>query len=143
MTTVKEKDSENQNPCFYNTEAEQIILGKLLENAGWYLDRMNVKGGYFYEEAHRRIFDYIAKTYRNNKISPDSVVCKNFFDSDEILKQIGGSNYIGILLSVSTGIFDVLSYAKLIQDLYFKRQFKELLVETWKETKNLQIDSET
>jgi replicative DNA helicase len=106
------------------------------------LDKYPMKSSYFSEEAHRRVFEFIL-SQRNNNITADSVTLKNFFNTDEILRQIGGSNYLSIMLVVSTGILDYVSYCKLLQDFYIKRQFKELLLNHLKEVENLKLNSDT
>ena len=106
----------------YNIEAEQIILGKIIANNDYFLKIDEyLKEEYFYELAHKEIFNYIKRTLQKSSIVADSITLKNFFDNDEILSSIGGSNYLSILLSVSSGIVDVVSYAKLVQDLAIKR----------------------
>lgn len=111
----------------YNIEAEQIILGKIISNNDYYekieefLDEES-----FYELAHREIFKYVKKTIKKASIIADSITLKNFFDNNEVLASIGGSNYLSIILSMSAGIFDIVSYAKMVQDLYIKRKIIEI-----------------
>jgi replicative DNA helicase len=72
--------------------------------------------------AHREIYNYIAKFLQKSTIVADSVTLKNFFDTNEILLVVGGSNYLSLLLSTSSGIVDIVSYARMIQDLAIKRK---------------------
>ncbi|MDR0571873.1 MAG: replicative DNA helicase [Rickettsiales bacterium] len=117
---MQDEDKEYKN--LYNIEAEQIILGKIISNNEYFIRVADyLKEEFFYELAHREIYKYISNTVQKSTIVADSITLKNFFDGNEILYSIGGSNYLSILLSISTGIFDVLSYAKLIQDLAIKR----------------------
>ena len=115
--------SENKDfKGLYNIEAEQIILGKIISNNDYFIRVSEfLRAEYFYELAHKEIYKYITKTLQRGSIVADSVTLKNFFDTNEILSSIGGSNYLSILLSNSTGILDVVSYAKLIKDLATKR----------------------
>lgn len=107
----------------FNIEAEQIILGKIISNND-YLIKVNeiLIPEYFYELAHQEIYRYIIKTLQKSSIIADSITLKNFFDTNEILASIGGSNYLSILLSLSVGIVNIVDYAKLIQDLAIKRR---------------------
>jgi replicative DNA helicase len=115
-----QEDTERKG--LYNIEAEQIILGKIILNNDYFTKVADyLAEEYFYESAHREIYKYIANTIQKSSIVADSITLKNFFNSNEILTSIGGSNYLSILLVVSVGIFDVVSYAKLIQDLAIKR----------------------
>lgn len=107
----------------YNIDAEQIILGKIISNNDYY-SRVSdyLSDEYFYELAHKEIYKYISKVIQKSSIVADSVTLKNFFDTNEILSSIGGSKYLSILLSMSSGIVDIVSYAKIIQDLAMKRK---------------------
>lgn len=107
----------------YNIDAEQIILGKIISNNDYY-SRVSdyLSDEYFYELAHKEIYKYISKVIQKSSIVADSVTLKNFFDTNEILLSIGGSKYLSILLSMSSGIVDIVSYAKIIQDLAMKRR---------------------
>lgn len=113
---------ENNFKNLYNIEAEQIILGKIIFNNEYYI-KVNeyLKEEFFYELAHREIYKFISKTIQKSTIIADSVTLKKFFDTNEILVSIGGNNYLSIILNMSSGIVDVVSYAKLIQDLAIKR----------------------
>ncbi|MDR3078585.1 MAG: replicative DNA helicase [Rickettsiales bacterium] len=107
----------------YNIEAEQIILGKVIANNDYYGKISEyLQEDCFYELAHRELYSYLAKVIQKSTIVADSVTLKNFFDDNEILKVVGGSNYLSILLSTSSGIVDIVSYAKLIQDLAIRRK---------------------
>lgn len=121
---MEQKENKHENyKGLYNIEAEQIILGKIISNNDYYT-RINefLHEDYFYELVHKEIYKYIAKTIQKSSIVADSVTLKNFFDNNEIISSIGGSNYLSILLSVSSGIVDAVSYAKLVQDLAIKRK---------------------
>ncbi|MBR2140990.1 MAG: replicative DNA helicase [Rickettsiales bacterium] len=119
----EKKDNKNEYVGLYNIEAEQIILGKIISNNDYYT-KINeyLHEDFFYELAHREIYKYISATIQRSSIVADSITLKNFFDTNEIISSIGGNNYLSILLSMSSGIVDVISYAKLIQDLAIKRR---------------------
>ncbi|MDR2760248.1 MAG: replicative DNA helicase [Rickettsiales bacterium] len=122
----------------YNIEAEQIVLGKIISNNDYFIRVADyLREEFFYELAHQEIYKYINVTLQKSSIVADSITLKNFFDRSEILSSIGGSNYLSMLLSVSTGILDVLSYAKLIQDLAVKRNLviigEDMVVNAYKQ----------
>lgn len=116
-----QEDSSKES--LYNIDAEQIILGKIISNNDYY-SRVSdyLSDEYFYELAHKEIYKYISKVIQKSSIVADSVTLKNFFDTNEILLSIGGSKYLSILLSMSSGIVDIVSYAKIIQDLAMRRK---------------------
>ena len=111
----------------FNIKAEQTILGTIILNND-YLDRVIeiLKPEYFYEPIHKDIYEYIIKIIQRNGLSADSITLKNFFDSNKILNELGGSNYIDILINSAIGIVDILDYVKLIRDLFFKRKLSEI-----------------
>lgn len=117
------KKNENSYKGLYNIEAEQIVLGKIISNNDYFI-KVNdyLSEDFFYELAHKEIYKYISKTIQRSSIIADSITLKNFFDNNEILASIGGNNYLSIILSMSSGIVDIVSYAKLIQDLAIKRK---------------------
>lgn len=123
----------------YNIEAEQIVLGKIISNND-YLEKVSdiLSTEYFYEIAHQEIYKYIIKTLQKSSIIADSVTLKNFFDTNETLISIGGSNYLSILLNYSIGIVNIVDYAKLIQDLAIKRKLiilgEEIVTDVSKQT---------
>ncbi|MDR1494952.1 MAG: replicative DNA helicase, partial [Rickettsiales bacterium] len=107
----------------YNIEAEQIILGKIISNNDYHAKVSEcLQEDCFYELAHREVYNYISKVIHRSTIVADSVTLKNFFDTNEILQVVGGSNYLSTLLSVSSGIVDIVSYARLVQDLAVRRR---------------------
>ncbi|MDR2077531.1 MAG: replicative DNA helicase [Rickettsiales bacterium] len=107
----------------YNIEAEQIVLGRIISNNDYYLRIAEyLQEDYFYDLAHREIYRYIAKIIQKSSIIADSVTLKSFFDTNEILLSAGGSGYLSVLLGVSSGIVDIVSYAKLIEDLAIRRK---------------------
>jgi replicative DNA helicase len=112
-----------EQKSLYNIEAEQVILGRIISNNDYYVKVVDyLHEDYFYELAHREIYRYIAKIIQKSSIIADSITLKNFFDTNEILLAVGGSSYLSVLLSASSGIVDVVSYAKLIQDLAVRRK---------------------
>ena len=113
-------------PNIFNIEAEQIVLGALIINNDFY-DKIDfIKHIFFYEPAHQIIYDHIKNLISKNLLA-DSITLKAFFDNDDLLKTIGGSKYLSILLSMGAGIVDIVDYAKIIQDFYKKRCLYNLL----------------
>lgn len=113
----------SEQKILYNIEAEQIVLGKIIFDND-YFSRVSdyLKEEYFYEPAHQIIYKHISETIQRTAIIADSVTLQNFFKNNEILGAIGGKSYLTEILSKSSGIFDVVSYAKIIQDLSLRRE---------------------
>lgn len=114
---------EKEFKGLYNIEAEQIVLGKIILN-NEYINRVAdfLLPEFFYELAHQEVYKYITKTIHKSSIIADSITLKNFFDTNEILSSIGGSNYLSVLINSSVGIVNIVDYARLIQDLAIKRK---------------------
>ena len=107
----------------FNIEAEQTILGTILMN-NEYINRVVdiLLPEHFYEPANGKIYNQILHTVNKINIIANSVTLKQFFESDQDIKAIGGALYLSTLLSKATGIIDISDYAKLIHDLALKRK---------------------
>jgi replicative DNA helicase len=116
-------DENNNKGNLFNLEAEQIILGLIISNND-YLGKVEdvLKVEHFYETAHQKIYEYIRNTVLRSNIVADSVTLKLFFDSDALIRKIGGSDYIITLVKTASATVDAFSYANLIKDLFIKRR---------------------
>ena len=117
----------NNTNLLFNLEAEQVVLGKIITN-NEYFGKINeiLTEDCFYELAHRELFKYIEKTIQRISIVADSITLKSFFDGNEVLKAIGGNKYLSYLLNMSSGMIDIVDYAKIIKDLSVKRELSLL-----------------
>ncbi|MDD2839915.1 MAG: replicative DNA helicase [Rickettsiales bacterium] len=137
---------EIERPNLFNIEAEQAVLGTIILNND-YLGKVNdiLKGEDFYESAHQKIYDYIIQTTLKSNIVADSVTLKTFFQNDEEIKNIGGSNYLSILLNAGTGIIDIVDYAMVIKDLALKRNLvligEEIVNNSYKNSSNVKAQN--
>tara|TARA_Y100000389_G_scaffold101339_1_gene98113 strand:- start:7638 stop:9092 length:1455 start_codon:yes stop_codon:yes gene_type:complete len=106
----------------YNLEAEQVILGTIIMNND-YLNRVSefLLDEHFYEPAHQKIYDEIIHIVGNMNIVANNVTLKQFFSENADISGIGGMKYMAVLMDKATGIVDIADYAKLIYDLYLKR----------------------
>ena len=131
------EDIKLEKPNLFNIEAEQIVLGTIILNND-YLGKVNdiLKSENFYEPAHQKIYDYIIQTTLRSNIVADSITLKLFFDNDETISKLGGSNYLSVLLNMVAGIVDITDYAIIIKDLSLKRKLgllgEEMLNESYK-----------
>jgi replicative DNA helicase len=106
----------------HNIEAEQALLGALLvnnvvfEKVGELLQPAN-----FYDPVHGRIYGAIATLINRGQIA-DPKTLRGVFDNDPALTAVGGANYLVDLAANIVTIFNVEDYARLIQDLYLRRQ---------------------
>ncbi len=106
----------------FNIEAEQAVLGTIILN-NEYLNRVSefLREEHFYEPAHQKIYAQIIHNVEKVNIVANQITLKQFFESDESIKAIGGLIYLPTLLASASAIIDIADYGRLIQDLALKR----------------------
>ena len=122
----------------HNLEAEQDLLGAILVNndaaakvSGF------LKAEHFAGDVHRRIYDAATLLIERGEIA-DPVTLKSYFDRDEGLADIGGSQYLARLAASATTIINAENYGRLIYDLAMRRE----LILLGEEIVNTAYDSE-
>ena len=110
----------------HNIEAEQALLGALLVNNVVY-ERMGeiLQADHFYDPVHGRIYGAIATLINRGQIA-DPKTLRGLFDNDPALAALGGANYLVDLAANIVTIFNVQDYARLLHDLFLRRQLIEL-----------------
>jgi len=107
-------------------EAEAALLGVLLyDNEVFHKISSIVQAKHFYNPVHVRIFDAIARLIETGKLA-DAIVLKNRFSQDETLVDIGGVEYLALLLDNAPPTSTATEYAKLIFDLAMRRELIRL-----------------
>ncbi len=119
-----------ETPAFralpHNIEVEQGFLGALLVNND-VLDKVEdfLMPRHFHDPVHGRIFEAAIKFITNgNSVSP--VTLKTYFEHDEGLQQLGGTNYLSKLASNATTIINARQYGQTIYDLAIRRELIDL-----------------
>lgn len=108
----------------YSAEAEQALLGLLMtSNLAVYADvRDIIKPDDCYNPIHCQIMDRIFNLSRRGELA-DAIVLKNKFSRDKSLEDIGGVEYLALLLSNAPSAINVgKEYARLITDLAARRK---------------------
>ena len=105
-----------------NIIAEQMLLGHLLVD-NEILSKIHdfLNGEHFFDPLHKKIFAAVEMLTEKGVIA-SPVTLKNHFENDEMMKNRGGHEYLAELASLSTTIINPFDYAKIIYDLYLKRQ---------------------
>jgi len=107
-------------------EAEQALLGALLyDNEIYHRVSGIVQAKHFYNPIHLRIYESIASLIEHGKLA-DAIVLKNRFSQDETLVDIGGVEYLALLLDNAPPGSTATEYAKLIFDLAMRRELIRL-----------------
>ena len=114
------KKDENRQPA--NLEAEQALLGSILVNND-ILDEISnfVNPQIFYDPSHMKIFEVIQ--HLNNKgMIANPITLKNFFEKENILSEVGGTEYLVKLTRFSGSTKQANDYAKIIHEMYLRRE---------------------
>ena len=105
-----------------NFEAEQQLLGALLANNKAY-ERVSefLLPQHFADDRHARIFEAIGQLASRGMVA-NPVTLKTRFEQDQGLAEIGGAQYLARLASSVVAVVNALDYAKIVHDLYLRRQ---------------------
>ena len=105
-----------------NIEAEAAFLGAaLIDNRVLEELRTPLRPDHFFEALHGRIYERILKLVdRNATASP--VTLKPYFESDESLRQLGGTTYLAQLTADGQGLLAAAELAEQIYDLALLRE---------------------
>ena len=107
-------------------EAEQALIGALLyDNEVYHRISGIVQAKHFYNPIHVRIYDSIAVLIERGNLA-DAIVLKNRFSQDETLVDIGGVEYLALLLDNAPPGSTAPEYAKLISDMAMRRELIRL-----------------
>lgn len=110
----------------HSREAEQALLGAMLyDNEVYHRISSIVQASHFYNPVHKRIFQSASDLIEHGKLA-DAIVLKNRFSQDETLVDIGGVEYLALLLESAPTGAAAPEYAKLIFDLALRRDLIRL-----------------
>ena len=117
-------NSENNQPS--NLEAEQALLGSILVNND-IIDEVSVivKSNIFYDPAHIKIYEVI-ENLNNKGMIANPITLKNFFEKDNMLNDVGGTEYLVKLTRFSGSAKQAVDYAKVIQEMYLRRELMQI-----------------
>lgn len=137
-----DKDEKGYRTLPHNLEAEQGLLGALLiDNRG--LEKISdfLKAEHFFVPAHQRIYTSIMTLIdRGQNASP--VTLKNYFEKDEELKDVGGSEYLADLAANVINVINTADYAQSIYDLHMRRELIMLGEEIVNDSFDINLDAD-
>ena len=86
-----QKTIDNKQPS--NLEAEQALLGSILVNND-IIDEIStiISSNIFYDPAHVKIYEVI-ENLNNKGMIANPITIKNFFEKDNMLDDVGGTEY--------------------------------------------------
>ena len=115
---------ENKQPS--NLEAEQALIGSILVNNDIIDEVANlVSSNIFYDPAHVKIYDVI-ENLNNKGMIANPITLKNFFEKDNMLTEVGGTEYLVKLTRFSSSAKQAIDYAKIIHEMYLRRELVQI-----------------
>ena len=109
-----------------NEQAEQALLGALLANNKAY-ERVSdfLLADHFADPIHGRIYEAIRRRVERGQLA-DAVTLKAEFEHSGVLDEVGGTAYLGQLLSAMVGIINAGEYGKAVHDAWLRRQLIDI-----------------
>jgi replicative DNA helicase len=118
------KADKNKQPS--NLEAEQALIGSILINNDIIDEVSNiVSSSTFYDPAHIKIFEVI-ESLNNKGMIANPITLKNFFEKDNMLNEVGGTEYLVKLTRFSSSAKQAVDYAKIIHEMYLRRELVQI-----------------
>ncbi len=119
-----------------NLEAEQALLGSILVNND-IIDEIStiIKPSSFYDPAHTKIYEVI-EILNNKGMIANPITLKNYFEKDNMLNEVGGTEYLVKLTRFSSSTKQAIDYAKIIHEMYLRRELVLISTNLSSETLN-------
>jgi len=128
---------KNKQPS--NLEAEQALLGSILVNNDIIDEVSNIiNSNIFYDPAHIKIYEVI-ESLNNKGMIANPITLKNFFEKDNMLKEVGGTEYLVKLTRFSGSGKQAVDYAKVIHEMYLRRQLIQISDQLSADTLNANV----
>ena len=122
MEKIKLTDNNLNKKQPSNLEAEQALLGSILVNNDIIDEVSNtINPTSFYDPAHTKIYEVI-ETLNNKGMIANPITLKNYFEKDNMLSEVGGTEYLVKLTRFSGSTKQAVDYAKIIHEMYLRRE---------------------
>ncbi len=122
MKEINSLKNNHNNVQPSNLEAEQALLGSILINND-IIDEISsiVNSSIFYDPAHVKIYEVI-ENLNNKGMIANPITLKNFFEKDNMLNEVGGTEYLVKLTRFSSSSKQAIDYARIIHEMYLRRE---------------------
>ena len=122
MKEVQSIQNKSQNKQPSNLEAEQALIGSVLVNND-VIDEVSsfIRPSIFYDPAHVKIYEVI-ENLNNKGMIANPITLKNYFEKDNMLNEVGGTEYLVKLTRFSGSTKQAIDYAKIIHEMYLRRE---------------------
>ena len=126
MKEIKSISSSSENKYPSNLEAEQALLGSILVNND-IIDEVSttISSNIFYDPAHVKIYEVI-ENLNNKGMIANPITLKNFFEKDNMLDEVGGTEYLVKLTRFSSSVKQAVDYGKIIHEMYLRRELIQI-----------------
>ena len=139
MEEIKTLQNNIKNKQPSNLEAEQALLGSILVNNDIIDEVSNIiNSNIFYDPAHIKIYEVI-ESLNNKGMIANPITLKNFFEKDNMLKEVGGTEYLVKLTRFSGSGKQAVDYAKVIHEMYLRRQLIQISDQLSADTLNANV----
>ena len=131
---------ENKQPS--NLEAEQALLGSILVNND-IIDEVStlVNSNIFYDPAHVKIYEVI-ENLNNKGMIANPITLKNYFEKDDMLDEVGGTEYLVKLTRFSGSVKQAIDYGKIIHEMYLRRELVQISDKLTNDTINASLQEQ-
>ena len=125
-----------------NLEAEQALIGSILVNND-IIDEVStiVSSMTFFDPAHVKIYDVI-ESLNNKGMIANPITLKNFFEKDNMLNEVGGTEYLVKLTRFSSSAKQAVDYAKIVHEMYLRRELVQISDKLSSDTLNANIQEQ-
>ena len=115
-------DNSEEKSLPSNLEAEQALIGSVLVNND-IIDEISsiVSSHKFFDPGHRKIYETI-ESLNNKGMIANPITLKNYFETNSGLAEVGGVDYLVKLTRFSSSIKQTIDYAKIIHEMYVRRE---------------------
>ena len=122
MKEIKSLQNNQPNKQPSNLEAEQALLGSVLVNNDIIDEISNlINSEIFYDPAHIKIYEVI-ESLNNKGMIANPITLKNFFEKDNMLNEVGGTEYLVKLTRFSSSAKQAIDYSKIIHEMFLRRE---------------------
>ena len=117
---ITENNLNKKQPS--NLEAEQALIGSILVNNDIIDEVANIiNPSSFYDPAHTKVYEVI-EILNNKGMIANPITLKNYFERDNMLNDVGGTEYLVKLTRFSSSTKQAVDYAKVIHEMYLRRE---------------------
>ena len=136
LDLVKDHSRELPN----NIEAEQSVIGSILVSNDIFDDVSPIINySKFYDPIHQKIFLAIENLISKGMLA-NPITLKNYFENDKNLIELEGHEYLVKITKFSTSLRQAIEYAKIIYDMYVRRELIKISETTIDNASNKNID---